>query len=28
MFVKVGKIGGFSRSREKTGAWNYFGELS
>ena len=27
MFVKVGKIGGFSRSREKAGAWNYFGEL-
>ena len=27
MFVEVGKIGGFSRSTEKAGAWNYFGEL-
>jgi len=27
MFVKVVKIGGFSRSREKASAWNYFGEL-
>ena len=27
LFVKTGKIGGFIRSRGKSGVWNYFGEL-
>ena len=27
MFVKVGKLGGYQRSREKSGVWSYFGEL-
>lgn len=27
LFVKVGKIGGFIRSRGRSGVWNYFGEL-
>jgi len=27
LFVKLGKIGGFVRSRGRSGVWTYFGEL-
>jgi hypothetical protein len=27
LYVKVGKIGGYVRSRERSGVWTYFGEL-
>ena len=27
MFIKLGKIGGYSRFREKSDVWSYFGQL-
>ena len=27
LYVKVGKIGGYVRSRGRSGVWTYFGEL-
>ena len=27
LYVKIGKIGGYVRSRGRSGVWTYFGEL-